>query len=455
MIKRPPSDLDIPVLWKEAWEKLENKDDMLSHMKYVSPVDEKGRYLPFDEFRYRVPKSLSLDLVWAYVKESRRSSRQLLGAVGTSLEASSYFSTSILQKTKTLVDQSTTTAALEWANRKVGEEQNISYMLEDLFEEEAISSSQLEGAATTTLIAKEMIKRKREPRSIDERMIVGNFKMMQFVWDKRSSPLTTDLIKELHAIGVAGIDDEKYIPGLFRLTDNVVVEDRDGDIVHQPPPAAGLEDRLQSLCDWMNANHDEIESQSYIHSLVKAICIHFAIGYEHPFNDGNGRVARALFYWFMFKKDYGAFRYISISNLLKDAATQYGKSYLYTETDEMDMTYFIDYQCSVIMRAVAAFKAHCQKSVENIASFNAWLFNSGIYGKLSEKQKVVFQVAKSSPNTIFTARHIEEKLSCAYNTAAAVLNGLVELNLFEKQKDGKEWIYSLRDKQEIQKNWIS
>lgn len=455
MIKRPPSDLDIPALWKEAWEKLENEDDMLSHMKYVSPVDEKGRYLPFDEFRYRVPKSLSLDLVWAYVKESRRSSRQLLGVAGTSLEASSYFSTSILQKTKTLVDQSTTTAALEWANRKIGEEQNISYMLEDLFEEEAISSSQLEGAATTTLIAKDMLKRKREPRSMDERMILGNFKMMRFMWDKRSSPLTTDLIKELHAIGVAGIDDEKYTPGLFRLTDNVIIEDRDGNIVHQPPSAAGLEDRLQSLCDWMNTDHDEIESQSYIHSLIKAICIHFAIGYEHPFRDGNGRVARALFYWFMFKKDYGAFRYISISNLLKDAYAQYGKSYLYTETDEMDMTYFIDYQCSVIMQAVASFKSHCKKTIESIETFNTWLFNSGIYGKLSEKQKVIFQVAKGSPNTIFTARYIEEKLSCSYNTAATVLNGLVDLNLFDKQKDGKEWIYSLRDKQDIQKNWNS
>src|SRR5690606_5119258 len=155
---------------------------------------------------------LSVDLAWASVKESRRSARNVLGLKGC-LEGSSYFSTSLLQKTKTLVDQSTTTAALEWANRKIGEEQNISYMLEDLFDEEAISSSQLEGAATTTLIAKEMIKRKREPHSIDERMIVGNFKMMRFVWEKSAAPLTLELIKELHTIGVLGIEDEKYNPG--------------------------------------------------------------------------------------------------------------------------------------------------------------------------------------------------------------------------------------------------
>lgn len=454
MIKRPPIlDRDM-----NPWDFVcanEPPDRLVQYFDFLSPVDERGRYLPFDEYRHRIPKGINVDVAWHLTKKARLPLRKYFLAIDTVISLCSYFSTAVIEKTKTIVDQSTTTAALEWANRKVGEDQNISYMLEDLFEEEAISSSQLEGAATTTLIAKDMLKRSREPRSMDERMILGNFNMMRLMWDKQSSHLTTGLIKELHAIGVAGIDDEKYMPGFFRLTDNVVVEDRDGNIVHQPPPAEGLEERLQSLCDWMNTDHDDIESQNYIHPLIKAICIHFTIGYEHPFNDGNGRVARALFYWFMFKKDYGAFRYISISNLLKEAATQYGKSYLYTETDEMDMTYFIDFQCSVIMRAVSAFKAHCQKSVENIAAFNTWLFNSGIYAKLSEKQKVVFQVAKSSPNTIFTARYIEEKLNCSYNTAATVLNGLVELNLFDKLKDGKEWIYSLRDKQEIQKNWIS
>lgn len=450
MIKRPPAKAELANPWASL-----SSDQLPPYIPFAAPVDARGRYLPYDEFRHRVPKDLSVDIAWFFTKEARAHAKQSLFGQVDPKRKGTYITTNLMQKTATIVDQSTTSAALEWANKKVGEGLNIAYMLEDLIEDEAISSSQLEGAATTTLVAKEMIKRKREPRSMDERMIIGNFKMMHFVWDKRLLPLTTDLIKELHAIGVGGIDDGKYTPGIFRLTDNVVVEDSDGNIVHQPPTAAGLDERLQSLCNWVNTDHDDIESQSYIHSLVKAICIHFAIGYEHPFNDGNGRVARALFYWFMFKKDYGAFRYISISNLLKEAATQYGKSYLYTETDEMDMTYFIDYQCSVIMRAVAAFKNHCQKTVESIESFDTWLFNSGVYGKLSGKQRIVFQVAKSSPNTIFTARYVEEKLHCSYNTAATVLNGLVELNLFDKHKDGKEWIYSLRDKQDIQKNWIS
>jgi Fic family protein len=454
MIKRPPK-LEGQKLFPLLELLSKSPAEAQRYSLFQVPTDKKGRYFPFDEFIRRLDSDTDATLAWAFTKLARRLIAKPLLSLGAPPLVSSYIPTATIEITRTLVDQSTTTAALEWANRKIGEEQNLTYMLEDLIEDEAISSSQLEGAATTTIVAREMIKRRREPRSMDERMILGNFKMMRFMLESRALPLSLDLIYEIHAVGVSGIDDEKYLPGVMRTSDNVVVEDRDGNIVHQPPPADGLAVRLAAICEWVNADHDEMDGQNYLHPLIKAICIHFAIGYEHPFNDGNGRLARALFYWFLFKKDYGAFRYISISNLLKEAATQYGKSYLYTETDEMDMTYFIEHQCSIIMRAVNAFKMYCQKSATDIEAFNKWMFNSGVYGKLSEKQRIVFQIAKSNPNTAFTARYVEERLSCAYNTAASVLNGLVDLNLFEKQKDGKEWIYSLRDKQEIQKSWVN
>ena len=47
--------------------------------------------------------------------------------------------------------------------------------------------------------------------------------------------------------------------------------------------------------------------------------VDFAIGYEHPFLDGNSRIARAVFYWQMFRHGFAAFRYIAISALLRAA----------------------------------------------------------------------------------------------------------------------------------------
>lgn len=98
--------------------------------------------------------------------------------------------------------------------------------------------------------------------------------------------------------------------------------------------------------------------------------LHFALGYEHPFRDGNGRVARALFYWFMFKNDFSAFRYIAISTRLRNAPVKYGRSYLHTEADDLDLTYFIDFQCSVVLRAVTGFTEVYRKSLGDSARDN-------------------------------------------------------------------------------------
>ena len=250
-------------------------------------------------------------------------------------------------------------------------------------------------------------------------------------------------------IGMEGIDDNKYYPGAFRNTDDIEVVDGEGNTVHTPPSYNGIENRLKELSNWVNDNHHDTENDNYIHPLVKAIILHFCIGYEHPFRDGNGRVARSLFYWYLFKNDYAAFRYIAISVLLKIAPVKYGKSYLYTETDDMDLTYFVDYQCGVILRSIATFKEVYEKSFNDVEEFNTWLWNSGLYRKLNEKQRVIFQISKSDQSNIFTATSVMNGLGCSYNTASSVLNGLAKLGLFNKDKEGREWRYSMHSIEKI------
>ncbi|WDE97549.1 Fic family protein [Lentisphaera profundi] len=431
-----------------------NSPELLGqYLELFSPVDRKGRYLPFDEITYRIPKGLDEDLVWSVIKSSREKQLKKLIVIGEPVQACHYYSTPTIQKAISETDRNTTTASLEWMCNKIGEEKHLEYLLNDLIEDEAISSSQLEGAATTTKIAKDMLKRKRKPRTPDEKMILGNFKMMQLSWQNRHKDLSVDLILELHKVGVEDIDNDHYYPGVLRNTDNVEVVDADGNTVHTPPPAEGLEQRLINLAEWTNQDHGDIDSDKYLHPLLKAISLHFAIGYEHPFRDGNGRVARALFYWYMFKNDFSAFRYISISLLLKSAPVKYGKSYLYTETDDMDLTYFLDYQSHIILRAIGNFKNSYKKSLQEESEFNKWLWESGLYGKLNEKQKTVFQVAKSKRALSFTAMNVKDNLNCSYNTAATVLNGLVDLGLFEKKKLGREWVFSIRGHDKIIELW--
>ena len=447
MIKGPPT-VDPDVLEKLGISPY--KEKLVQYLALLKPLDSQGRYLPFDELRYRWPPGLDTTLCWALVKKARMAQYSQLLPLGEPNQWAHFIVTPLAQKTLSVVDRQATTAALEYMTHHIGETAHFAYLLNDLIEDEAISSSQLEGAATTTQVAKDMLKRNRLPRSADERMVIGNYKMMTFAWENRHEPLSLELISQLHRVGVEGIDDAQYSPGFFRSNDDVVVQDGEGNTVHTPPPASGIGARLSGLAHWINQSQNDPLQADYVHPMIKAIALHFAMGYEHPFRDGNGRVARALFYWFMFKNDFSAFRYIAISILLRNAPVKYGRSYLATESDGLDLTYFIDHQCSVILRAVTEFSAVYRKSLVYAQGFDRWLEESGLFKQLTDKQRTVFQVAKSGMAKEFTAVNVKENLNCSYNTAASTLNGLVELKVFEKKKMGREWVFFLRDALHIQ-----
>ena len=177
------------------------------YLEFYSPVDKKGRYLPYDELRHRIASGLDHQLVWSLTRLARTKQQTTLIELGEPAISCGYLSTPLIQQAISAVDRNTTTASLEWISSKIDEKSQFEYLLNNLIEDESISSSQLEGAATTTQVAKELIKRNRKPRSEDERMIVGNYKMMLHAWEMRDQPLSLDLITELHKIGVEGIDE--------------------------------------------------------------------------------------------------------------------------------------------------------------------------------------------------------------------------------------------------------
>lgn len=450
-IQRPPANREsVSVFTKLAEVGSEKLSDYLN---WYRPTTDDGRYLHYDKLRFKIDDELDSEMVWQVVQSARSPQLKSLFPVGDHHQELKYFLTPTILKAISITDKNTTKATLEWITEKLGEQAQMQYLLNDLIEDEAINSSQLEGAATTTVVAKAMLKKKRPPKTMDEKMILGNFFMMKFAYKNRNKDLTPELIRSLHRIGVENIDDENYHPGEFRKTDDVHVVDSQGGTIHIPPSSKGLNKRLKLLSNWVNTCHDDAESSEYFHPLVKAITLHFMIGFEHPFRDGNGRVARALFYWYMFKHDYSAFRYIAISTLLKAAPSKYVKSYLYTETDNLDLTYFLDYQCSIVIRAIQKFKNAYTTALKDKEEFNAWLFNSGIYKKLNDKQRTLFQVARSGKAGVFTVTNVKENFGCAYNTASTALNGLVEMGIFSKEKQGKEYVFRINDTEDIKDAW--
>ncbi|EPJ46725.1 MAG: hypothetical protein OFPII_18160 [Osedax symbiont Rs1] len=429
MIVHPP---EVNNNWFSIVQKQGFLDDFMPLFKVI---DDKGRYLHWDELRHRIGNK-DHTLVWSAVKSARMPGSQMLSGIpfSTKDEIPTVNIIPSISRRCSFVDNWCSGPAF---NAMLGALAAHEYFIEDLVEEESIASSQLEGASTTRRVAKEMLQSKREPRNPDEKMIFGNFKMMQFAWTNRDKNLSLSLIKELHSIGTEGIDDEKYTPGTFRTDNSVYVSDNKGDVLHQPPSCDKIDARLSILCDWGNIDHSSLNTKDYIHPLVKAIILHFSIGYEHPFNDGNGRVARALFYWHMFKYGYKSFKYISISKLFKKDPIKYGKSYLYTESDKYDLTYFIDYQCQVIEKVASDFVDYIQSTINERNNFNMWLFNTRISNNLNDRQRAVLQTMGDKCKKAFTTKYLEEAYGVSNNTARKDLAGLVKLGFLKENKTGK------------------
>ena len=228
--------------------------------------------------------------------------------------------------------------------------------------EESIASSQLEGASTDTEAAKRMLRENRAPKDKSELMIVNNYNAMRFVTEHSGDELSPDLIREIHSIISRGTLDDAGYEGRFRDDNSIAVRDAfSGETYHVPPDFSRVPDLIQALCGF--ANDDSV----FVHPIVKGIVLHFGLAYIHPFMDGNGRVSRSLFYWYMLRSGYASAEYLSISKVLKVHRGRYGNAYLLSETDGNDITYFINHNLDVISEAVGVFLRYVRRKMEEDA----------------------------------------------------------------------------------------
>ncbi len=309
------------------------------------------------------------------------------------------------------------------------------YVISSLIQE-AITSSQLEGAATTREVAKEMLRSGRSPKDRSEQMILNNFRTMQEITRLKDQPLSIDLILAIHRLVTERTMDNPDASGRFRRADEQVqVMDDQGQVLHHPPLAEELPDRIARMCDFANVTIPG----PFIPPVIRAILLHFWVAYDHPFVDGNGRTARALFYWSMLHAGFWLFEFISISGILVKAPAQYARAFLHTESDENDATYFILHQADVIQRAIAELHAYLDRKQREGREAERQL---RILRHFNHRQQALVAHALRHPGHEYTIESHGTSHGVAYATARADLLSLSEQMLLRQAKRGKAWVFS-------------
>ncbi len=234
--------------------------------------------------------------------------------------------------------------------------------------EESIASSKLEGANTSRDAARRMLTEGRKPRDKDELMIVNNHQAMVRIEEElKHQELSIELLRELHRLVTHGTLANEDHEGSIRDTldsngNRLKIMPWDSHtIAYVTPDREFVEEQLPKLIEFAN----DKDNSGFIHPLFKAIMLHFWIGLLHPFEDGNGRLARIIFYWYMLRKKYWAFSYLSLSERIVKSPSQYAMAYVNTEQDNFDLNYFIHYNIEKLKLARQQLQLYLAKKIED------------------------------------------------------------------------------------------
>lgn len=395
----------------------------------------KDRYLHWDELRHRqAPEGLSPQEWWAGLKIRRMSQQQHIPLTDLQGAKFNFWLTPRMFEQLHDIDLKCG-GSVEGPKEVANPETRDRYYVSSLVEE-AITSSQLEGAAVTRSVAKEMLRSGRKPNDSGEQMILNNFLTMREIsgWKKRD--LTPELVLEMHRMISRGTLEDPAKEGVLRASgDQVRVEDDStGEIVHMPPKAEDLPARLQALCDFAN----EPKMDGYLHPVIRAIILHFWLAYDHPFVDGNGRTARAVFYWSMLRSGFWLFEFVSISQQILQSPKKYYLAFLHTESDGNDLNYFILHQLGVVQQAIGKLHEYIRRKSDELAEMRGLLENRSGF---NYRQLALIRYALKHPTASFTVASHQHSHNVVPQTARTDLDLLVGLELLKKAKVGKGFLY--------------
>ena len=383
----------------------------------IMPVVDKvnADYEYWDKAKYKkLPEGFTPQMLWTNVKASRlRSTIPVWNKYGINLCV-----TSQMQR---LCHEFDMKFGSFWEVEGDSKSAEKKYYLSSSLMEEAIYSSKMEGASTTRIVAKDMLRKKKSPQNKSQQMIVNNYNTIQYIVEHKEQPLTEELLLTIHRLMTEKTLDNPEDAGRFRTNDKVVVADMvEGDIIYTPPSFQEIPEFVESLCNFFNNDNP----RTFIHPIIRGIIVHFMLAFMHPFVDGNGRTARALFYWYMLKEGYKLTEYMSISRVIAKSKANYEKAFRYVENDGNDVGYFVAYNLEALEKSFQQLRDYIQRKQREKRAASSFM----MAGNINQRQALILQQLKEEPDTIFTVKDVQEQFSVSSMTARKDLADLVRQN---------------------------
>lgn len=301
-------------------------------------------------------------------------------------------------------------------------------------EDEAFYSSVIEGAHTTKKRTKELVEKGLEPQNKDEKMVLNNYHALTYIIENIHKNMSEELITDIFKVVTKGTLEEEELN--YRKNQNFVRNLE--EVIYEPPNFEEVPEMMKNLVDFIKDESDEI-----LHPIIKAFIIHFYFVYIHPFNDGNGRTARALTYMYLLKNGYQFFKFFSISSLLKEFRGNYYKAIKNVEDYDSDLTYFIDFYLDMTIKSIKKVSVDF-KNQYLLKIIKTKILDRGL--ELNKRQeKTLEKIIKIGKKNIDIAFYMNQN-KVVQETARKDLVELVEMEILLMSKQGKKNVFNLNER---------
>lgn len=308
--------------------------------------------------------------------------------------------------------------------------------------EDVIKSSEIEGEILDLEQVRSSIARKLgidiEKAVYASYGVEGVVEMMLDATQKPNDPMSKERLfswqASLFPSGRSGF--HKIIVGSYRNDSKGVMQVVSGAIgrekVHyQAPDAKIIPEQMEKLIDYINVSDTD--------RILQAAIVHFWFVMLHPFDDGNGRIARGLTDYLLAKSENSSLRFYSMSSQICRNRKSYYEILEASNKASLDITNWLVWFLDNLLQAIRNASTLTRQV---LAKADFWKQHQST--SLSERQiKMINRVWDGFQGNL-TAKKWAIICKCSHDTANRDIIDLIEKNILEKRGEGRATHYTLR-----------
>jgi Fic family protein len=201
---------------------------------------------------------------------------------------------------------------------------------------------------------------------------------------------------------------------------------------YEAPAAAVLDKEMSAFIDWANGAAESTDP------VLKAAIAHLWFVTIHPFDDGNGRIARAIADWALARSENVSQRFYSMSAQIRHERNDYYDILEQTQKGSLDITPWLSWFLGCLGRAFEGTEVTLR-----VVLHKARFWEKHATAEINERQRDIINRLLDGFEGKLTTTKWAKLEKCSHDTALRDIQGLIEQGLLKKDGGGRSTSYSL------------